>query len=125
MALSITPENLQIAWKRSLAGKPANSKHVWVAVLLNGICLLALGDAFRALTVGRKLDPGLLIFFAFILCFLVLADFFVWQMYRKASAEMQVREDSPALSISFMAYRLYLLVLGVAIMSLKIIGMIH
>jgi hypothetical protein len=125
MAFSVTPENIPLSWKRTLAGRPASSIHFVLAILFNGICLLALAKTLRILTAMRKTDPGLLIFFAFVLFFLVLAALLVWQVYRKASAEIRVRENSLVLVISYIAFRLYICVLGVAIMLLGIIGLIR
>ena len=124
MAVYVTPEGLPSSWKRSLTSRPVSSVHFGLAVLFNGICFLALTDAFRVLLAMRKHDPGLLAFFAFVLVFLIFAAFSIWQVYRHASAEIQIRENSPVLVISYIAFRLYLLVLGVAIMLLATIGLI-
>ncbi len=72
-----------------------------------------------------KSDPGTLIFLLFVLFFLVFATVSILQVYRKASAEIQVRENSGVLVFSYIAFRLYLLVLGVAIMLFATIGLIR
>ena len=73
MALSVTADNLPASWKRSLEGGRASSVHCVLAMLFNGSCLLAFTSALRHLKAMRQLEPGVLMFLAFVFFFLVLA----------------------------------------------------
>ena len=125
MNFSVTPTSIPASWKRTLTDQPIKPIHFVSVILFNGLCLLALAKTLRILLTVRKTDPGLLLFFAFILFFLVMAALSIWQVYRHARAEVQVRENPSALLISYLALRLYLCVLGVAIMLLFTINLMH
>ena len=76
-------------------------------------------------TMIRKSNPGLLVFLGFTTFFLFMSYLFIWQIYQKVKIVVETHEDSPMLMLSYLAYRLYICVLGVAFMLLSVADFMH
>lgn len=125
MGFFVTSDTIPASWKRTLAGNPLRSMNIVLAGMFNLMCLLALVKTFRILSAMRNTDPGLLLLFVIALFFIIMATVSIWQVYRRARAELQVQDDPTALVLSYLALRLYICVLGIAIMLLFTINLMH
>ena len=124
MALVVTTRNLPNSWKRSLAGRVTRSIHFQIAILFNGICFLKLIEVIRSHLWLFKARPELVSLFAIVVLALLIASCFMWRIYQIAKAELTVQETSALSVLSYVAFRIYLLVLGVAFLLLQTINIL-
>ena len=123
MALSVTSENIPVSWKQTLTGKPVKSTHFALAGMFNLMCLLELVKTFSRLVAARKAAPELIFLLAFALFFLTMAAWSMWHVYQRSRVQLQLLDNSTVLFISYLALRLYICVLGVAMMLLVTINL--
>ena len=111
-------------WKRTLNGNPWRSVHFALAALFNAIVLICWFQFILICRTTISVKPGFALAAISILLLLLLAGAFAKQAFSLARHYVDDRAkrtlSEPMATISYLAFRLYLLVLGVAFMLLSL-----
>ena len=116
MAYMTTPPDALLKWKRTLEESPWRSTHFVIAILFNVLVFFNIFHSFHLQGHAVNTNFSLSFFTVCALVFLCYADFLVWKIIRRAkTAHLLHRNglEDAALSISYLGFRVYIILLGV------------
>lgn len=116
MAYINIPSEALIKWKRTLVKSSWRSTHFAIAVLFNGLVFLNVLRGFSLHGRIAVVNPYLSVFVFPASIFLGYAGYLMWNIAQQTKAACLLDQDEhevAMLSISYIAFRVYVLLLGV------------
>lgn len=123
--LYMTHEEVEISWRGSLTEDTLRSRHIWIVLIFNALNILAFASLLSKFHYRPEILVRMLFLLAFVVGFLAFAGYYFIGLYRYMNSELKrTPAASSLLRVSYVAYRLYLLCLGISFTLLGCIRLV-
>ena len=123
MGFSISVRTPPLSWKRSITGRPERSAEFYLGLFLNGSCALKLIKDLYSSVAEHRSAPGLIVAYLASILVLVIAAISAWQVFQAARKQALTADNAPVLVVSYLAFRIYFCMLGLALALLTVVDL--
>lgn len=117
--LYMTHDEVEVSWRGSLVNGPVRSRHFYLAVIFNLLNAVAISHLFLLFRYSTEMVSRMLVLLPAVVGVLAFSGYYMFQMYRLMNSKLKdTSEASVLLQISYIAFRLYLLTLGISFVIL-------
>lgn len=130
MKASLLYAEADTSWEKALLKGPLSSRHLLIALCFNALNAINLVELYRNYCSNQEVGSHLAIFIMIIAFFLMGGGYYIYKAYETAKEALTVesldlRARKSIVTTSYLAFRLYLFMLGISFILLAAINIAH